>query len=156
MTKETKIGMTALLLFLAIDIAALLLHPMERLFPTTFPVYAVFDDAHGITPGASVLHAGVKVGRLKAITIEKGKAVLHLEINQKAMIPKDAAFSITTSGLIGDTYVKISGGNLSAGILASGATVTEDKDPRMDALMEKANHLMDSAEKMQQAIGQYQ
>ena len=156
MTKETKIGMTALLLFLAIDIAALLLHPMERLFPTTFPVYAVFDDAQGITPGASVLHAGVKVGRLKAITIEKGKAVLHLEIHQKAMIPKDAAFSITTSGLIGDTYVKISGGNLSAGILASGATVTEDKDPRMDALMEKANHLMDSAEKMQQAIGQYQ
>ena len=156
MTKETKIGMTALLLFLAIDIAALLLHPMERLFPTTFPVYAVFDDAQGITPGASVLHAGVKVGRLKAITIEKDKAVLHLEINQKAMIPKDAAFSITTSGLIGDTYVKISGGNLSTGILASGATVTEDKDPRMDALMEKANHLMDSAEKMQRAIGQYQ
>lgn len=60
MTKETKIGMTALLLFLAIGIAALLLHPMERLFPTTFPVYAVFDDAQGITPGASVLHAGVK------------------------------------------------------------------------------------------------
>ena len=156
MTKETKIGMTALLLFLAIGIAALLLHPMERLFRATFPVYAVFDDAQGITPGASVLHAGVKVGRLKAITIEEGKAVLHLEINQKAMIPKDAAFSITTSGLIGDTHVKISGGNLSAGILASGATVTEDKDPRMDALMEKANHLMDSAEKMQQAIGQYQ
>ena len=45
---------------------------------------------------------------------------------------------------------------MSAGILASGATVTEDKDPRMDALMEKANHLMDSAEKMQQTIGQYQ
>ena len=156
MTKETKIGMTALLLFLAIGIAALLLHPMERLFPTTFPVYAVFDDAQGITPGASVLHAGVKVGRLKAITIEEGKAVLHLEINQKAMIPKDAAFSIAASGLIGDTYIKISGGNLSAGILASDATVTEDKDPRMDALMEKANHLMDSAEKMQQAIGQYQ
>ena len=156
MTKETKIGMTALLLFLAIGIAALLLHPMERLFPTTFPVYAVFDDAQGITPGSPVLHAGVKVGRLKAITIEEGKAVLHLEINQKAMIPRDAAFSIATSGLIGDSYVKISGGNLSAGILASGATVTEDKDPRMDALIEKADHLMDSAEKMQQAIGQYQ
>ena len=156
MTKETKIGMTALLLFLAIGIAALLLHPMERLFPTTFPVYAVFDDAQGITPGASVLHAGVKVGQLKAITIEEGKAVLHLEINQKAMIPRDAAFSIAASGLIGDSYVKISGGNLSAGILASGATVTEDKDPRMDALMDKADHLMDSAEKMQQAIGQYQ
>ena len=105
MTKETKIGMTALLLFLTIGIAALLLHPMERLFPTTFPVYAVFDDAQGITPGASVLHAGVKVGRLKAITIEEGRAVLHLEIDRKAAIPKDAAFSITTSGLIGDTYV---------------------------------------------------
>lgn len=156
MTKETKIGMTALLLFLAIGIAALLLHPMERLFPITFPVYAVFDDAQGITPGASVLHAGVKVGRLKAITIEEGKAVLHLEIDRKATIPKDAAFSITTSGLIGDTYVKISGGDLSAGVLASGATVTERKDPRMDALIDKADRLMGSAEKMQQAIGQYQ
>ena len=156
MTKETKIGMTALLLFLAIGIAALLLHPMECLFPTTFPVYAVFDDAQGITPGASVLHAGVKVGRLKAITIEEGRAVLHLEIDRKATIPKDAAFSITTSGLIGDTYVKISGGDLSAGVLASGATVTERKDPRMDALIDKADRLMDSAEKMQQAIGQYQ
>ena len=157
MTKETKIGMTALLLFLAIGIAALLLHPMERLFPTTFPVvYAVFDDAQGITPGAPVLHAGVKVGRLKAITIEEGRAVLHLEIDRKATIPKDAAFSFTTSGLIDDTYVKISGGDLSAGVLASGATVTERKDPRMDALMDKADRLMGSAEKMQQAIGQYQ
>ena len=123
MTKETKIGMTALLLFLAIGIAALLLHPMERLFPTTFPVYAVFDDAQGITPGASVLHAGVKVGRLKAITIEEGKAVLHLEIDRKATIPKDAAFSITTSGLIGDTYVTASAGDHTAGTLASGATI---------------------------------
>ena len=156
MTKETKIGMTALLLFLAISIAALLLHPMERLFPTTFPVYAVFDDAQGITPGSSVLHAGVKVGRLKAITIEEGRAVLHLEIDRKATIPKDATFSITTSGLIGDTYIKISGGDLSAGVLASGATVTERKDPHMDALIDKADRLMDSAEKMQQAIGQYQ
>ena len=156
MTKETKIGMTALFLFLAIGIATLLLHPMERLFPTTFPITAIFDNAQGIKPGASVLHAGVKVGQLKAITIEEDKAVLHLEINQKAMIPRDAAFSIAASGLIGDSYVKISGGNLSAGILASGTTVTEDKDPRMDALIEKANHLMDSAEKMQQAIEQYQ
>ena len=137
-------------------IAALLLHPMERLFPTTFSVYAVFADAQGITPGASVLHAGVKVGRLRSISIEEGRAVLHLEIDRKATIPKDAAFSITTSGLIGDTYVKISGGDLSAGVLASGATVTEHKDPRMDALMDKADRLMDSAEKMQQAIGQYQ
>ena len=156
MTKETKIGMTALLLFLAIGIAALLLHPMEHLFPTTFPVYAVFADAQGITPGASVLHAGVRVGQLRSISIEEGRAVLHLEIDQKAAIPKDAAFSITTSGLIGDTYVKISGGDLSAGVLASGATVTERKDPRMDALMDKADRLMGSAEKMQQAIGQYQ
>lgn len=156
MTKETKIGMTALLLFLAIGIAALLLHPMERLFPTTFPITATFDNAQGIKPGASVLHAGVKVGRLKAITVEEGKAVLHLEINQNAMIPRDALFTIATSGIVGDTYVKVSDGNLSSGILASGATVTEAKDPRMDALMEKANHLMDSAEKMQQAIEQYQ
>ena len=88
MTKETKIGMTALLLFLAIGIAALLLHPMERLFPTTFPVYAVFDDAQGITPGASVLHAGVKVGRLKAITIEEGKASFTLRSIGKRRSPR--------------------------------------------------------------------
>lgn len=50
MTQETKIGMTAILLFLAIGIAALLLHPIERLFPATYPVYAVFADAQGITP----------------------------------------------------------------------------------------------------------
>ena len=152
MTKETKIGMTAILLFLAIGIAALLLHPMEHLFRATFPVYAVFADAQGITPGAPVLHAGVRVGQLRSISIEEGRAVLHLAIDRKAVIPKDAAFSITTSGLLGDTYVKISGGDLSAGTLASGATVTERKDPRMDALIDKADHLMDSAEKMQQAI----
>ena len=153
MTKETKIGMTALLLFLAIGIAALLLHPMERLFPTTFPVYAVFADAQGITPGAPVLHAGVKVGRLKAITIEEGRAVLHLEINRKAAIPKDAAFSITTSGLIGDTYVKISGGDLSTGVLASGATVTEHKDPRIDALIDKADHSWTAPKKCSRRSG---
>lgn len=100
-----------------------------------------------------MLHAGVRVGQLRSISIEEGRAVLHLAIDRKAVIPKDAAFFITTSGLIGDTYVKISGGDLSCGTLASGATVTEYKDPRMDALIGKADHLMDSAEKMQQAIG---
>ena len=121
-----------------------------------YELRAAFPNVDGIEPGTDVRVAGVKVGRLKTITIEEGRAVLHLEIDRKAAIPKDAAFSITTSGLIGDTYVKISGGDLSAGVLASGATVTERKDPRMDALIDKADRLMGNAEKMQQAIGQYQ
>ena len=63
-----------------------------------------------------------------------------------------ARFTIDTSGVVGDLYVKISGGRPGSTPLSDGMTVQEYKSDRMDQLMTKAGHLLDTAKSMQQSI----
>ena len=149
MTKETKIGIFGFLLCCLIGVSAFFLHSFPFKSKDAIEVHVVFTEAAGIKPGNAVLYSGVSVGHIKKISIIDGKADVTLTLNKGTSIPQNAQFTIDTKGLIGDSYIRVTGGNPSAGILQNGMTLTEYQDDRMDKLMEKATHLMDSAEQLQ-------
>lgn len=92
------------------------------------------------------------MGRVNKIRAENGKAVLDLYIRNNEMIPTDCRVSIDSSALVGDLYVKLSGGRPGGEILKDGDTIYEYHNDRMDKLMEKAGKLMKSAQKVQENI----
>ena len=149
MSRETKIGMAVFILLLFIGVAGLFLEPSRWFHKDTYEVHAVFDNAQGIKENAHVLYAGVYVGNVHKIHVKDGQAVLDLYIRKKTQIPEDARFTIDTSGVVGDLYVKISGGRPGSRLLTDGMTVQEYKNDRMDELMEKAGRLMDTAKSLQ-------
>jgi phospholipid/cholesterol/gamma-HCH transport system substrate-binding protein len=78
-----------------------------------YQVTAKFDTIGSLAPGASVKIAGVRIGRVRGITIDPTsfQAVATLEISgDHTNIPEDSTAKILTSGLLGEQYVGLEAG----------------------------------------------
>ena len=75
--------------------------------PGGLTLTAVFDQTGGLKERAPVVIAGVKVGQVKAITLDphSGRARVTLDLDERLEIPVDTTASIMTSGILGDRYV---------------------------------------------------
>lgn len=78
----------------------------------TYLLEARFTNAGGLSRGASVLMAGVIVGRVEAIRLDPADfcAIATLRVRSNVRLPEDSMASIRTSGLIGDKFVALSAG----------------------------------------------
>ncbi|MGI4800995.1 MAG: outer membrane lipid asymmetry maintenance protein MlaD [Janthinobacterium lividum] len=85
---------------------------------------AQFDNIGGITSGADVRLAGVKVGNVSDVTIDPRtfQAILGLTVRPDLKLPTDTSAVISTGGLLGGQFVTLSPGGASAD-LADGGTI---------------------------------
>ena len=113
-----------------------------------FHVTGYFKEAEGITPGSPVRYAGVEVGRVDSVSVDKGEALLSLRFYEGSEIPKDAAFSIQTSSVMGGQYVKAADGHVEGGLLEEGMVIRGSAAPGFDSAMNKMDKLADSAQKL--------
>lgn len=71
-------------------------------------VYAAFDQTGGLKPRAPVEIAGVKVGQVSAITLDKNfRARVELNLDPSLQLPTDTTASIMTAGILGDRFVSL-------------------------------------------------
>jgi phospholipid/cholesterol/gamma-HCH transport system substrate-binding protein len=78
-----------------------------------YRVTAQFDNIGGLKVKAPVTLAGVRIGRVSNIVIDKQRyrAVVELSIEGNYdNLPKDSSASILTSGLLGDQYIGLEPG----------------------------------------------
>ena len=78
-----------------------------------YHVTAVFENIGGLKRGGPVTVAGVRVGRVRDITVDRNsfEAKVTLELsNQFDNIPKDSNAKILTAGLLGEQYVGLEPG----------------------------------------------
>ena len=76
--------------------------------PGGFTVFAVFDEIGGLKPRAPVVVSGVKIGQVKAITLDKNyRARVELDLLPGVELPVDTSASIVTAGVLGDRYVQL-------------------------------------------------
>lgn len=79
----------------------------------SYQVTAYFSNIGGLKPGAKVSMAGVNVGRVRSIEIDRDtfEARVVLEISkQYDNLPKDSNAKILTAGLLGEQYVGLEPG----------------------------------------------
>ncbi len=72
-----------------------------------YTIYAPFDNIAGLDVNTKVKVAGVDVGVIKSIQLEKGKAVVEMAIFNKYKIPKDSTALIKSKSLLGDKFLEI-------------------------------------------------
>ncbi|MDX1763304.1 MAG: outer membrane lipid asymmetry maintenance protein MlaD [bacterium] len=107
---ETAVGLFVVLGIVALGYLSIRLGGLET-FGKGRILYAEFEKAGGIKPGASVEIAGVEVGKVKSIRLnEDYQALLELSVKEDIEIQEDAFASIKTKGLIGEKYVMITPG----------------------------------------------
>lgn len=71
-------------------------------------LYAAFDQIGGLKARAPVEIAGVKVGQVDSITLDKNfRARVKLDLNSTLEVPADTTASIVTAGLLGDRYISL-------------------------------------------------
>lgn len=71
-------------------------------------LFASFDQIGGLKPRAPVVIAGVKVGQIDSIELNKDfRARVALDLRQDLQLPADTTASIMTSGLLGDQYIAL-------------------------------------------------
>ena len=125
-TMELSVGIFMLAGLAAIAWLAISLGEIDFLARGQYEIQARFVSASGLREGAFVEAAGVRVGKVKAITFDSETylALVVLSIDDEVKIPEDAIASIRTSGIIGDKFVKITPGG-SETILQDGEEIFE-------------------------------
>jgi phospholipid/cholesterol/gamma-HCH transport system substrate-binding protein len=90
----------------------------------TYQVRARFDNIGGLKVRAPVRSAGVTVGHVTSISLDKAtyKGLVVMEIKDGIDFPVDSSAQILTAGLLGDQYVGIEPGDDDKN-LAPGATI---------------------------------
>ena len=125
-TMEIGVG-----LFLLAGILALLLLALRvsGLSPTastdTYKLYANFDNIAGLTVRAKVTMAGVTIGKVTAIDLDRDnyRARVTLQVGKAVdNLPVDSTASILTAGLLGEKYIGLSVGGEDA-VLKDGDTI---------------------------------
>ena len=79
----------------------------------TYKLYANFDNVAGLTVRAKVTMAGVTIGKVSAIDLDRDSYTGRVTMDvQKRVdnLPEDSTASILTAGLLGEKYIGISVG----------------------------------------------
>lgn len=86
---------------------------------------AQFENIGGISSGADIRLAGVKVGTVSAVTIDPRTflAILDLTVRPDLKLPTDTGAVISSGGLLGGQFVTLSPGG-AAKDLQEGGTIT--------------------------------
>ncbi len=126
---ELSAGLFLLLGIFALAFISIKLGRLDVTGRGEYTLYAEFEKAGGVKTGAAVEVAGVEVGKVKSIRLDKNyEAMVELVVSDKVKIQEDAIASIKTKGLIGEKYVQINPGG-SDKMLTNGGRIRETESP---------------------------
>jgi phospholipid/cholesterol/gamma-HCH transport system substrate-binding protein len=123
---ETAVGIFVAIGIICVGYLTIKLGKMELLGDNHYTLYARFQSVSGLKPGAFIEMAGVRIGKVDSISLDKETqtALVKMKLQKDVLLSDDVIASVTTAGLIGDKYLKISPGG-SEKILKPGDIITE-------------------------------
>ncbi|HAV44954.1 MAG TPA: outer membrane lipid asymmetry maintenance protein MlaD [Halomonas sp.] len=128
-TMEFGVGLFMLagiigLVFLGLRVSGLTLSAPSD----TFRLEANFANIGGLKPRARVTMAGVTVGRVEAIELDRewydARVVLSLNSDLEGQLSQDTTAAILTAGLLGEQYIGLSVGGAPE-VLEDGDTIRD-------------------------------
>ena len=124
---ELTVGIFMLVGILCLGYLSIRLGKMELLGGNYYRISARFDSVSGLKKGARVEVAGVEVGAVDRIRLEKDSsdhADVTIKIRDGVRITDDVIASVRTSGIIGDKFIKLKPGG-SEKFLKDGGKIRE-------------------------------
>lgn len=123
---EISVGIFVLIGIICTGYLTIKLGKMEFFGGNNYHLTARFKSVAGLKKGAQIEMAGVPIGQVDTITLDKERqvALVKLKIENDIVLTDDIIASVKTSGLIGDKYISIEPGG-SDEILKPGDLITE-------------------------------
>ncbi|MBV8976230.1 MAG: outer membrane lipid asymmetry maintenance protein MlaD [Alphaproteobacteria bacterium] len=90
---------------------------------TGYDVSARFQRVDGLNVGTDVRLSGIKIGAVSSLDLDPKtyQATVHLNIRNDVKLPEDSSIMVTSTGLLGNSYLSVSPGGSDTMIAAGGA-----------------------------------
>ncbi|HNX93703.1 MAG TPA: MlaD family protein [Holophaga sp.] len=95
-----------------------------------------FKQVAGLTQQGKVLVAGVKVGSVQEIRLERSRARVVISVDPAVPIYSDASATLSSIGILGEKYVDLDPGHPESGPLANRSLIASKEGVGLDSLME--------------------
>ena len=105
---ELVVGVFVLVGVLCLGYLSIKLGKLEVIGGHLYTVDAEFDSVSGLKAGATIEIAGVEVGRVKAINLNRDRAIATFAIHDGITLYDDTIASVKTRGIIGEKFVSLS------------------------------------------------
>jgi phospholipid/cholesterol/gamma-HCH transport system substrate-binding protein len=128
-SSEAKVGLFVLVGLIILGYMSVQVGKQSFGLRQGYTLEVVFDNTAGLDRDASVQIAGVEVGRVEAISLKDGKALVRLRITPGVKLEKDAIASIKTHGILGEKYVELHPGTRGEAYLAAGEQISRTERP---------------------------
>ena len=143
-TPAVRVGILVFIALIAFTVVAVFLTGY-RTRMSVYPILVTLDDAQGITQGSEVRMAGVTIGVVDKVTLDRRqRAVMRLLINEKYEIPVGSEFILRIGLLIGDKYVDILPKRGVRAYYKASARVKGRVPPRPEDMLPKVDKLLDT------------
>jgi phospholipid/cholesterol/gamma-HCH transport system substrate-binding protein len=87
-----------------------------KLFQDNYELTATFDDVTGLLRNDNVKVAGVPVGKVTGVSIEKGRAKVTFTVKDEVRVPSDSSAAVRWRNLLGQRYLYLYPGEASTAL----------------------------------------
>jgi len=172
---QLKVGVTVIVASVTLMILIFLMSGTGGWFTHKIILKSYFDNSSGLRNGAPVRLQGVDIGNVNGIRVVPGKPLTPVEVTMKVNtkyhfeLRKDSVTSLSTAGVLGETYIDIDSSMAKGPEAQSGDTLTTREHPdiqdvvrssqstlqNMDALLKRTDRILAFVESGQGSIGKF-
>lgn len=160
LSSAVKVGILVFLAFVALVAVVLFLRGYTFNL-NSYQVAVTFDNALGITRGAEVRMAGVAIGQVGGVGLDRDqRARLVLDINRRYCVPTGSRFIIQTGVVIAQQYIEVEPNRESDECIGDGAEIEGEMPVRVEDLLPQAqavlSNLADMSDDLRRLLGDEQ
>ena len=147
-----RVGLTVIFASIALAVLIFLMTGTTGMFTKKVVVKAYFDNAGGLRVGAPVRVEGVDVGNITAITVVPSHGLTPVEVTMKLStrfkdaIKKDSLATLSTAGVLGETFVDIDSRAASGLIAQNGDTLPTKASPALQDVVRSSQGTLENVD----------
>jgi len=107
MKTEIKVGIFVILALISLIFLTFQIKSLENFKEKGYTLYAIVEDASGVTKKSRVKMRGVKIGIVKDLKLIKNGVKLKLLIYNNVKIPKNSSITLAQDNILGGKYLEI-------------------------------------------------
>lgn len=158
MSNEARVGVFVFIIIVVFVVLSIKIGEIGFHKQATYPITMVFSSVEGLKDGSPLELAGVGVGKVTGIHLNKDySTTVSAEINEDLRLPIDSVASISTKGVLGDKIIILSPGVSKSYLEPNGILARTAYPPSLDYLMtqvgEIATNLADLTSALNTALG---
>jgi phospholipid/cholesterol/gamma-HCH transport system substrate-binding protein len=172
---QLKVGITVLIASLVLTVLILLMSGTGGIFTSKMTLVSYFDNAGGLREGAPVRLQGVDIGNVTKIMVvsDPSRQLAPVQVTMKVIhkyhknIRKDSVTTLSTAGVLGETYIDINSAQAKGLEAQEGDVMTTRESPQiedvvrasqstlqnMDSLLKRVDRIVAYVESGQGSIG---